>query len=195
MMRDEPREEDQSMDIVLRSRITTDDDKGKQPEEDGWVRKAPEKELGFDLNHVKEIFMEAKKSFTEASTLGSQDKMQDTNVLAEVDPFVLTTFLETCMKPLHDSKGVKGLQELTKKCASKENDLDGHCVVRKIGKHKARTVCEIRLNMQIGDYEMDKVIFDLESDVNICTAVVFDLAQNREPTEDHPYGTTIWSNY
>lgn len=31
----------------------------------------PKKEVGFDLEHTKEIFMEAKKSFVEASTLGS----------------------------------------------------------------------------------------------------------------------------
>lgn len=46
--------------------------------------------------------MEAKKRFTEASTLGNQDKLSE-----EVDPFMLTTFLETCMKLLHDSKDVK----------------------------------------------------------------------------------------
>lgn len=59
------------MNIVLRSGITTSDDKGKQSKEDGWVCKTPKKELGFDLAHTKETFMEAKKSFFEASTLGS----------------------------------------------------------------------------------------------------------------------------
>jgi len=97
------------LNIILRSEIATGDENGKQPEEGGWVRKAPEKEVGFDLEHAKETFMEAKKSFAEASTLGSQDKLP-----TEVDPFVLTTFLETCMKLLHDRKVVKGLQELTK---------------------------------------------------------------------------------
>ncbi len=41
------------------------------------------------------------------------------------------------MKILHDRKVVKGLQELIKKCTRTENTLDGNCVVRKIGKHKA----------------------------------------------------------
>jgi len=63
MMRDDPCEEDQSMNIVLRSGIMTGNGKGKQLEEDWWVHKAHEKEVGFDLNHVKETFMEAKKSF------------------------------------------------------------------------------------------------------------------------------------
>ena len=52
----------------------TSEDKGKKPEEGEWVRKDPEKEVGFDLEHVKETFMEAKKSFIEASTPGGQDR-------------------------------------------------------------------------------------------------------------------------
>lgn len=39
------------------------DDKGKQPKEGGWVHKATKKEVGFDLEHAKETFMEEKKSF------------------------------------------------------------------------------------------------------------------------------------
>lgn len=56
------------MNIIRRTRIMTSDDKGKQPEEDGWVCKAPEKEVGFDLECTKQMFMEAKKIFVEAST-------------------------------------------------------------------------------------------------------------------------------
>jgi len=70
------------------------------------------------------------------------------------------------MKLFHDSKVVKGLQELINKCAGKEGDLKGHRAVRKIGKHKARTRREMRLTVQIGEYEMDQVILDLGSDVN-----------------------------
>jgi len=48
--------------------------------------------------------MEAKKRFVEASTSGNKDKLE-----LEKDPSMLTTFLETCMKLLRDSKAVKGL--------------------------------------------------------------------------------------
>lgn len=92
MMSTEPREEDQSMNIVLRSGIMTNDDKGKQPEEDGWVYKAPEKGLGLDLARAKEKFMVAKKIFAEASTWGIQDKVQDTSVPIEVDHFAYYVF-------------------------------------------------------------------------------------------------------
>ena len=68
MMKSEPREEDPNVNIVLQSGITIGDDKGKQPKESVWVCKAPTKEPKFDLEHAKETFMEAKKSFMEAST-------------------------------------------------------------------------------------------------------------------------------
>jgi len=71
------------------------------------------------------------------------------------------------MKLLCNSKVVKGLQELINKCASKDNAPDGPHVVRKISKNKARIGCEMRLTPQIGDYEMDQVILDLGSNVNV----------------------------
>ena len=40
--------------------------------------------------------MEAKKSFVEASTSSSKNKLEQ-----EMDPSMLTTFLETCMNFLH----------------------------------------------------------------------------------------------
>ena len=67
MMRFEPREEDPNVNIVLRSGIAMGDDKGKQPKDNTWVRKAREKEAEFDLKCALEAFMEANKSFTEAS--------------------------------------------------------------------------------------------------------------------------------
>lgn len=79
--------------------------------------------------------MESKKSFVKASTSRSHDKMQEISVPTEVDPFVLTTFLETYMKLLHDRKDVEGPQELINKCTSKEKDPNENHMVRKIGKH------------------------------------------------------------
>jgi len=55
--------------------------------------------------------METNKSFTEASTSGSKDKLE-----LEMEPSMLTTFLETCTKLLRNSKTVKGLQELIIRC-------------------------------------------------------------------------------
>ena len=73
--------------------------------------------------------MEAKKSFTEASTSGSKDQLEP-----EMDSSIITTFLETCMKLLRDSKAVKGLQELITRCA-RSGEMR---VFQKLGKHTLR---------------------------------------------------------
>lgn len=162
MMRVEPCEEDPKVNIMLQSGTMTSEDKGKQPEGGEWVHKAPEKESGFDLEHAKETFIEVKKSFAEASTSGNQDK-----TIEEMDPSMITTFLKSCMKLLRDSKVMKGLQELINRCVGKENGTNKPRLVRKLGKHKARTMHEMRLTMQIGEYKMDQVILDLGSDTNV----------------------------
>jgi len=62
------------------------------------------------------------------------------------------------------NKVVKGLHELINRCAG---IIPGEpCVVHKIGKHKKRMGHEMRLTVQIGEYEMDQVILDLGSHVN-----------------------------
>ena len=67
---------DPNVNIVLRSGITTRDDKGKQLEDSTWVRKALTKEAEFDLERARETFMKSKKSFIKASTTGSKDKTE-----------------------------------------------------------------------------------------------------------------------
>jgi len=106
--------------------------------------------------------MEAKKSFTKNATSRSLDRLSE-----EVDPSMLTTFLETSIKLLSDSRVVKGLQELINKFFGRDNAFDGHRAVRKIGRHKMRTRCDMRLIAQVGEYEMDQIILDMESDENV----------------------------
>ena len=60
--------------------------------------------------------MEAKKSFTEASASGSKDQLEP-----RMDPSMLTTFLETCMKLLRDSKAVKEYKNLSLGVQGQEN--------------------------------------------------------------------------
>ena len=104
--------------------------------------------------------MEAKKSFSEASTSGSKDKPNQ-----DMDPSMLMTFLETWMKLLCDNKVVKGLQELINRCTG---DTPGELrMVKMIGKNKTRIGREMRLASQIGEYEMDQVILDLGLDSNV----------------------------
>lgn len=76
------------------------------------------------------------------------------------------------MKLLRDSKVVKGLEELINRCA--RTTLGESCVVQKIGKHKMRTGREMRLAVQIGEHEMDQVILDLGSDVNVLSKLTWE---------------------
>lgn len=78
---------------------------------------------------------------------------------------MLTTFLETCMKLLCDNKAMKGLQELITRCTGTAPG-EPH-VVLKLEKHTTRTGREMRLAPQIVEYEMDQIILDLGSDVNV----------------------------
>jgi len=107
-MKAENREEDLNVNIVLWSGIATGGDKGKQPEDNAWVLKALEKEVEFDLERASETFMEENKSFTEASTFGVHDKP-----VQEINPSMLTTYLETCMELLSDRKVVVTRKEST----------------------------------------------------------------------------------
>lgn len=142
--------------------MMTSDDKQKRPKKSEWVCKALGKEVGFDLEHTKETFMEVKKNFIKASTSGSQD-----NLSKEIDPSMLTTFLGICMKLFHDRKSVKGIQELINKFFCKEMDPKAHHTIRKIGIQKKRIGSEMRITTQIREHAMDQVILDLGSDRNV----------------------------
>jgi len=83
------------------------DDKVKQLEYSTWLCKALTKEVECDLEHAKEIFMEAKKIFIDASTSERKDRAE-----LEMDPSMLMMLLGNFMKLLHNSKVVKGLLEL-----------------------------------------------------------------------------------
>lgn len=71
------------------------------------------------------------------------------------------------MKLLRNNRVVKGLQELINKYSDRDTMSDGHCTVRKIGRHKTITRREMRLAVEIGEYEMDQAILDLGSDANV----------------------------
>lgn len=136
------------------------DDEGKQPEDNTWVHEALVKEAQFDLEHAQETFMEDKKSFANSFTLGRKDRLEP-----EMEPSMLMMFLEACMKLLHDSKAIKGLQELINRCTRTAPGEPR--VVWKIGKHKKRMEREIVLTPHIGEYKMDQVILDLGLDGNV----------------------------
>lgn len=109
MMRFEPRDEDTNVNTVLRSGTTTGEEKGNLTKDDAGVG--------------RETYLEARESFVEVFTRGSRYHPKP-----DRDPLMLTTFLETCIKLLHDNRVVKGLQELINICTWWSEP----CVVRKL---------------------------------------------------------------
>lgn len=90
--------------------------------------------------------IEVRESFAEVSNPGSREQPR-----SEIGPSMLTTFLETCMKLVWDSRALKGLQELMNICAG-SSELR---VIRKLGKQVMHASSEIQLTTRIGDYEME----------------------------------------
>lgn len=96
------------------------------------------RELEFDLERAKETFMEAKRSFTDAPTSRRNGRLE-----LEMDPSMLTMFLEACIKLIRDSNFVKDLQEVITICAG--TTLGEPRVVWKIKKHTMQIGKEMRL--------------------------------------------------
>lgn len=76
-------------------------------------------------------------------------------------------FLQACMKLLCNKKAVENLQALIDNCTRNFDPPAKVKDIHKLYKHRKRTGREMRLTMQIGDYEMDQVILDLGSDANV----------------------------
>jgi hypothetical protein len=74
----------------------------------------------------------------------------------------LMEFLYTCVKLIQDKGVVQELQDLIKQYELGKIDR----AVHQIGKRR-RTNKELHLNAQIGEYEIDYVVLDLGSEVNV----------------------------
>jgi hypothetical protein len=80
----------------------------------------------------------------------------------------LMEFLYTCIKLVHDESIVQELQILIRKYELGKIDPLMNRAVHKIAK-KRRTNKELHLNAQIGEYDIDYVVLDLGSEVNVMT--------------------------
>ena len=111
MMRSEPRKDNPSINIVTWSGMATGEDKveGKQPASKLWFRRTGEKNVGFDLHKEKETFMEARNNFMSPGASTSQNPMlivsrnekpEDFTATQDLDPIMLKSFLQTCVKLL-----------------------------------------------------------------------------------------------
>jgi DNA/RNA endonuclease YhcR with UshA esterase domain len=83
-------------------------------------------------------------------------------------------FLCTCVKLIQDKGAVQEIQNLIKQYELGKIDSLLNREVHKIGKRR-RTNKELHLNAQIGEYEIDYVVLDLGSEVNVMTKQTWSL--------------------
>ena len=84
------------------------------------------------------------------------------------------SFLKNCLKLLRDERELLEIQTLIDRCAQSTPIVVVNKAVHQIKKY-IRTGKEMWLNAQIGDYEMDEVILDRGSEVNVLTKQTWEL--------------------
>ena len=81
---------------------------------------------------------------------------------------MLIDVLYTCLKLIQDEKVVQELQNLIRQYELGKIDPLLNRAVHQVGK-KRRKNKELHLNAQIGEYDIDYVVLDLGSEVNVMT--------------------------
>jgi uncharacterized protein YqgV (UPF0045/DUF77 family) len=134
----------------------------------------------FDAQKERQIFEEERKEFITGQRYSSKKKpeIKEYGMPQVFDPYAspiegkevskLMEFLYTCVKLIQDKGVVQELQDLIKQYEIGKIEPLLNRVVHKIGKRR-RTNKELHLNAQIGEYEIDYVVLDLRSEVNVMT--------------------------
>ena len=94
-------------------------------------------------------------------------KQEPLEAPAQLPEEEVETFLRACLKLLRSPQAGEGLQVLLQDCAAQPNMTTEVKEVHKLHSYKRLTEREMHLIAQIGDYEIDQVILDLGSDVNV----------------------------
>ena len=187
----EPKEPEPAVNIVTRSGVSTSgtSQETRQNTSQEWVRRAPTKATALNLQQNKETFHEAKASFEETplaepqvppsrgvpqqvpcSNNPEQTQQATTSGRGEEDESTgsIQAFLHSCLKLLRNDKAVGELQRMIDQCQQPSLSDSAHHAVHNITRH-ARTGREMKFTAQIGDFEMDEVVLDLGSEVNVLT--------------------------
>ena len=168
------------------SRISQDAEKNTGPE---WVRKATTKSTPLDLQNNKETFQQDKTLFTDPTPSGSQIlphrgipqqkpcsvspvqiSQATTSGRCEEDELTRSVqyFLRSFLKLVRNEKYIGELQHIIDQYQQSSSVSSTQRAVHNIMGH-TRTGREMRLTAQIGEFEMDEVILDLGSEVNVLT--------------------------
>jgi len=89
----------------------------------------------------------------------------------------LSSFLQSCLKLLRNQNALSELQKFIASCEPQQSTGQAKAINR-----VRRTGREMRLNAQIGEYDMTDVILDLGSEVNVLTKKTWE--QMGKPTLD-----------
>ena len=144
--------------VVTRVSATTREDRPWKQ-----VHLAGKKKVAFDIAMEKDTFFEAKHAIrTNLSKLPIID-IPSVEVGPSQQHGTLQQLFESCLSLARDPKSVVDIEKLLYHQDKTLKDS----VVNSLQKRKAGK--EMRMNIQIGDYEVDSVIMDLGSYVNIMT--------------------------
>ena len=156
-----PRMKDVDVGIVTHAGATTSDDGQRQ-----LVRIAGKKKVAFDVVTKKDTFFESKQVIGR-----NPGKLPIIDMPSAFDPSVeagpsqqygtLCKFFESCLSLERDSDALVELETLLHLPDKTIKDSTVNSL------QKRKTGKEMRMNIHIGDYEVDPVILDLGSDVNI----------------------------
>ena len=78
------------------------------------------------------------------------------------------SFLRSCLKLVINEQAIREIQRIIDQCQPSSSMSSTQPSIHNIMGH-TRTGREMRLTVQVGEFEMDEVILDLGSDVNVLT--------------------------
>jgi hypothetical protein len=178
----EPHGVDPRVFFITRGGASTGEDKvtlGKTIEQSG-ARKATEKTQEFDPNKEKQTFEEERKEFRryQASSSKALPEVRECGMLLDFDQSAspregkevskIMEFVCTCINLIKDESVVQEIQNLIKHYEIGNVypllNKEVHQLSKKIRKNK-----ELHLNAQIREYDIDYVVLDLGSEVNVMT--------------------------
>jgi hypothetical protein len=180
LISEEPRGEESIVVVITRGGIVTGEDRvtlGKTTEGSGIIRVAEKTQL-FDPRRERHTFEEARKEFVagQASSSKAQPKVRECGIPPSFDQSArkgkevskLMEFLYTCINLIKDEKVVQELQHLVRQHEIGRIDPILSRVVNQLSR-KIRINKELHVSAQIGDYDVDYVVLDLGSEVNVMT--------------------------
>jgi hypothetical protein len=150
------------------------------------VIKYAEKKQEFDPNKEKHTFEEVKKEFRrdQASSSRDQPKVRECGMPLAFDQSAspregkevskLMEFLCTYINLIKDERIIQDLQNVIRQYELGKVDLLLNKEVHQLSK-KRRKIKELHLNAQIGEYDIDYVVLDLASEVNVIMKKTWEL--------------------